>query len=73
LVLAPRRTLLLMAVPIYYLLVQSTMHLEFRYTLPMHYFLFVLAATVWVLIGTALWRGLRAMARQLPRLSRPPG
>jgi len=62
LILAPRRAVLLMGVPVYYLLVQSTMHLEFRYTLPMHYFLFVLAATVWVLIGTGLWRLLKSAA-----------
>ena len=55
-VLAPRRSLLLLGIPLYYFLVQSMMHLEFRYTLPMHYFLFVLAATGWILIARAAWR-----------------
>jgi len=56
LVLAPRRSLMLLGIPIYYILVQSMLHFEFRYTLPMHYFLFVLAATVWVLIARVIWR-----------------
>ena len=56
LVLAPRRALLLLGIPLYYLVVQSIMHLEFRYTLPMHYFMFVLAATVWILIARGAWR-----------------
>jgi hypothetical protein len=59
LILAPRRVLILLGVPIYYLLIQSTMHFEFRYTLPMHYFLFVFAATVWVLAARGAWRLLR--------------
>jgi len=59
--LAPRRALILFAVPAYFLIVQSTMHLEFRYTLPMHYFLFIFAAAVWVLIGSAMW----SVARKL--------
>jgi hypothetical protein len=67
LVLAPRRALLLLGIPVYYLLVQSIMHFEFRYTLPMHYFLFVLAATVWVLIAGAAWR----LARKTARFVRP--
>lgn len=63
LIFAPRRSLMLLGVPLYYLVVQSTMHLEFRYTLPMHYFLFLFAATVWTLIGAAVWRLMRMMAR----------
>jgi len=42
--------LFLSIVPLYYFLFQSAMHTEFRYTLPMQYFMFVFAATVWVLI-----------------------
>jgi hypothetical protein len=49
-----RKTALLLIVPGYYLLVQSWIHTEFRYILPMHYFLFVFAAMVWVLIGGAV-------------------
>lgn len=54
-----RRGLILLMVPLYYLSLQSLMHVEFRYTLPMHYFLFVFSATVWVLIGASAWRGVR--------------
>jgi hypothetical protein len=35
---------ILLIVPIYYLLVQSPLHTEYRYILAMHYFLFVLAS-----------------------------
>ncbi|MDT7689153.1 MAG: hypothetical protein QOE46_1912 [Acidobacteriota bacterium] len=35
----------LVAVPIYYLCVQSALHTEYRYVLAVHYFLFVFAAT----------------------------
>ena len=48
-----RRSLFILMVPMYYFLIQSMMHTEFRYTLPMHYFLFVFAAVTWTLIGAA--------------------
>lgn len=54
-----RRSLFLLTVPIYYWLFQCFMHTEFRYTLPMHYFLFVFAAIIWVLLGAAIWNGLK--------------
>jgi hypothetical protein len=66
--LSVRRGLLLLAVPLYYLLVQSMLHTEFRYTLPMHYFLFVLAATVWVIIG---WCVVHFVRRGVDHLRRP--
>lgn len=47
-----RRALVILFVPLYYLLFQSVMHTEFRYTLAMRYFLFVLAAIVWTLVLT---------------------
>jgi hypothetical protein len=50
-----RRALFVSTVPIYYLTVQSTMHTEFRYTLPMHYFLFIFAAIAWLIVGSAVW------------------
>jgi hypothetical protein len=53
--LGARRWLWVMMVPLYYLFVQSTMHTEFRYTLPMHYFIFIFAAIGWVLLGRAAW------------------
>jgi hypothetical protein len=61
--LSARRWLYVMMVPLYYLLVQSSMHTEFRYTLPMHYFVFVFAAATWVLIGHAALVGAKRLAR----------
>jgi hypothetical protein len=49
-----RRALFLLMVPIYYLLAQGPLHTEFRYTLPMQYFVFVFAAATWVLIGAGI-------------------
>jgi hypothetical protein len=63
--LSRRRFLYLCLVPIYYLLVQSVMHLEFRYILPMHYFIFVFAAVIWVLLGAFIWN-LTKRLRSLP-------
>ena len=59
-----RRSLFILTVPLYYLLIQSIAHTEFRYTLPMHYFLFIFAGTTWVLIGYATWRGIRRLLRR---------
>ncbi|MEK6303758.1 MAG: glycosyltransferase family 39 protein [Acidobacteriota bacterium] len=53
-----RRGLFLLMVPLYHLLSQSLMNTEFRYGLPIHYFLFVFAGTIWVLVLTLLWKGL---------------
>ena len=61
--LSRRRWVYIMIVPIYYLLVQSTMHTEFRYTLPMHYFVFIFAAVTWVLVARAAWVVARRMAQ----------
>jgi hypothetical protein len=61
-----RRSLFLVLVPLYYLLFQSFLHTEFRYTLPMHYFLFIFAAMVWVLLGAML---AKVLGRIFPRLS----
>jgi hypothetical protein len=49
-----RRALFISIVPAYYFLFQSAMHTEFRYTLPMQYFMFVFAATGWVLLSVAV-------------------
>ena len=54
-----RRALLVATVPLYYFIFQSFIHTEFRYTLPMQYFLFVFAATVWTIIGVVMWRAIR--------------
>jgi hypothetical protein len=69
--LSVRRAAWLTIVPLYYLLIQSTLHTEFRYTLPMHYFLFVFAATVWVLIGWALKSGIMRAMNRLAGFRRP--
>ena len=52
-----RTLLLLIAVPVYYLCTQSFLHTEYRYTLPIHYFLFVLAAVALYCTGAATWSG----------------
>jgi len=52
-----RTLLLLIAVPVYYLCTQSFLHTEYRYTLPIHYFLFVLAAVTLYCAGVASWIG----------------
>lgn len=62
-----RRALMILAVPLYYLLFQSFMHTEFRYTLAMRYFLFVFAAVSWTLLLSLVWSGVR---RGLPRIGR---
>lgn len=58
-----RRALWVMMVPLYYLLIQSLMHTEVRYTLPMRYFLFIFAAVTWVIIGVAIWHGIERLLR----------
>jgi hypothetical protein len=59
---------LLFVAPVYYLVVQSAFHTEYRYILPIHYFLFVAAAVTlycaWALAGRAL-RGV--ISRLKPR------
>ena len=51
--------LALMAVPAYYLLVQSLVHTEYRYVLVIHYFLFVFAAVSLYSLAASLGRGAR--------------
>lgn len=63
LLLSRRRALLIMMVPFYYLLCQPAMHTESRYTVAMQYFLFIFAAIVWVLLGVAVWNGVKGIAR----------
>ncbi|MFY9607222.1 MAG: glycosyltransferase family 39 protein [Blastocatellia bacterium] len=53
-----RRAVFVATVPLYYLLFQSFVHTEFRYTLPMQYFVVVFAAIAWVAIGAAIWQAL---------------
>jgi hypothetical protein len=63
--LSSRRSVLLMMVPAYYLLFQSLVHTEFRYTMPMHYFLFVFAAIGWVLLFAILSGAARLLYRRI--------
>ncbi|MGH9822510.1 MAG: hypothetical protein ACREDR_04570, partial [Blastocatellia bacterium] len=53
---SPRRSAFISIVPLYYLLFQSLIHTEFRYVLPMHYFVFVLASIAWVVLVTLFVR-----------------
>lgn len=53
-----RRALFISLVPLYYLLFQSFVHTEFRFSLPMQYFVFVFAAIAWVLIGVSITTGI---------------
>ncbi|HXG95351.1 MAG TPA: glycosyltransferase family 39 protein [Blastocatellia bacterium] len=66
-----RRALFISIVPLYYFLFQSAMHTEFRYTLPMQYFVFVFAAVLWVLIGAGISRGIKR-AFNSPSLAETP-
>jgi hypothetical protein len=54
-----RPLIILLAVPAYYLSVQSATHTEYRYVLVIHYFLFALAALFIYRAGENLWRRLR--------------
>jgi hypothetical protein len=63
-----RRAMLILLVPVYYFISQSFLHTEFRYTLPMQYFLFVPAAIVWVLVMIGIWRsGKTLLTRWSPK------
>jgi hypothetical protein len=61
-----REILLLAAVPLYYLVFQSLLHTEYRYTLPMQHFLFFFAAVslylFWRLVGRFSSRSLPSSA-----------
>ena len=48
-----RALVILLVVPVYYLTLQSPLHTEYRYTLAIHYFLFVMAATTLYYAGGA--------------------
>jgi hypothetical protein len=56
-----RALLIVLAVPAYYLCVQSAFHTEYRYILAIHYFLFVSAAVALYLAGAAVWAGARRL------------
>ena len=54
----------LLAVPLYYICVQSALHTEYRYVLAVHYFLFVFAAAALYHIGLAARQRLSKGVRQ---------
>jgi hypothetical protein len=62
--LSPRRAWWFALVPIYYVLFQGFFHTEFRYTLPMQYFVFTFAAMSWVLALTVITRGIKRLIRR---------
>lgn len=49
-----RALVILLAVPFYYLLMQSPLHTEYRYILAIHYFLFVIAGVAVVCLGLVI-------------------
>jgi hypothetical protein len=53
----------LLAVPLYYLTVQSAFHTEYRYILAIHYFLFVMAAVTLYTAGKLIGRGARRILK----------
>ena len=67
-----RTLLILLAVPAYYLLVQSAFHTEYRYILVIHYFLFVMAAVAFYCVAAAIWQGARHAHRLAKRKSAQP-
>jgi len=66
-----RRALFLGIVPLYYFLFQSFTHTEFRYTLPMQYFLFVFSAIVWVVVLGWCQAGVSSLSRRYLTRSKP--
>ena len=60
--------LILLAVPAYYLMIQSAFHTEYRYILAIHYFLFVMAAVTFYCAALLVKQGVRRiMASVNPR------
>ena len=59
-----RRAVFILMVPLYFFVAQGLLHTEFRYTLPMHYFLFVFAAVTWVLIGAGISTAVKRVFRE---------
>lgn len=60
-----KRAAWIMIVPIYYLVFQSFLHTEFRYTLPMQYFLFTFASVFWYLLGASAWKAIALLMNRM--------
>jgi hypothetical protein len=69
---SPRRALYVLLVPLYYFVFQSGLHTEFRYTIPLHHFMFVFSAAIWVLIGSVVWAFVRRVASLIRRATPEP-
>jgi Dolichyl-phosphate-mannose-protein mannosyltransferase len=66
-----RALVVLLAVPVYYLGVQSALSTEYRYILAIHYFLFVLSAAALYCAGAAIGSPLRGGWRRMVELLAP--
>jgi hypothetical protein len=65
-----RALAILLAVPLYYMCTQSALHTEYRYILPMHYFLFIIASVTLGCFGLAIWKATKQSVRTLVSLIR---
>ncbi len=59
-----KETLWLLAVPVYYFCFQSILHTEYRYTLTIHYFLFIFAAAALYFSGALIGLAVRRLTRR---------
>ena len=66
-----RGMLALLIVPLYYVVVHSVFHTEYRYILAIHYFLLVAAATTLYCAGSLLIGGARAVPAFKSRVAPP--
>ncbi|PYT06173.1 MAG: hypothetical protein DMF60_09900 [Acidobacteria bacterium] len=68
-----RALVILLAVPVYYLSIQSPLHTEYRYILAIHYFMFVIAGVALVSLGTAMGQVIRSAIKRLAVAGVGPG
>ena len=69
-----RALVIILVVPLYYLALQSPLHTEYRYILPIHYFLFIAAGASVGCLPIALFQSSRWFARSIsPQRERPGG
>ncbi|MEK6323697.1 MAG: hypothetical protein AABN33_18810 [Acidobacteriota bacterium] len=61
--------LVLLAVPAYYLCVQSAFHTEYRYILAIHYLLFIMAAVTVYFAGKLIGLGVHRVSATLRTLT----
>jgi hypothetical protein len=69
--LSRRRAGFLFITPVYYFIFQGFFHSEFRYTLPMQYFIFTFAAVTWVVLITLIARGITKIVHRTRRFGEP--